>query len=149
MKASASGRRPRSGALLGVLVGAVALGACRGENLFTVTGVVSGTEPRVVLTAPGPGFSTFPGDSVLILAEVTAQEGVALIDYSGEYTDSIGGPAYVPETERGTGATFVSVTNYLAAIVGQEPGNAYIRVRVTDQAGQIGADSVKILIAGN
>ena len=139
----------RSALAVTLLLSAVAFGACRGENLFSLTGVVAGTEPQIVLTAPGPGFSTFPGDSVLVLAEVTAQEGINTIAYKGEYADSIGGPAYNPETESGGGATFLRVNNYLNAVDGQAPGDVYVVIAVTDQAGQITRDSVKILIAGN
>jgi hypothetical protein len=132
-----------------VLLSAVALGACRGENLFTLTGVVSGTEPLITLTSPAPGFSTFPGDSVLVLAEVTAQEGINTIAYTGEYADSVGGAAYAPETESGNGATFLRLNNYLNAVDGQVAGDVYVVVAVTDQAGQIVRDSVKVLITGN
>jgi hypothetical protein len=128
---------------------AVAFGACRGENLFTLTGTVAGTEPRIELTSPAPGFSTFPGDSVLVLAEINAPEGVTTVEYTGTYADSVGADAYISETESGAGATFLRANNYLNAVVGQTPGDVYVVIAVSDQAGQIKRDSVKVTIAGN
>ena len=132
--------------VLGALVGAVALGACRGENLFTLTGTVSASVPTVEITAPTNASTVILGDSVLILAGVEAPEGVVTIDFRATYVDSIGGPAYTPETQGGGNAIAVSVTNRLRPVLGQRAGEAYIVVQATDAAGQQGIDSVKVTI---
>ena len=51
MKRTATARSRTLG--LGVVLGALALGACRGENLFTGAGTLAGTEPQILITAPG------------------------------------------------------------------------------------------------
>lgn len=136
----------RSALAVTVLLSAAALGACRGENLFSLTGTVGGTEPQITLTAPTPGYSIAIGDSILVLAEVTAQEGLITVGFTAQYTDSVGGDAYIPETASGNGATFLRVNNYLTAAVGQRAGEAYVVLSVTDQAGATARDSVKVLI---
>jgi hypothetical protein len=145
MKRRSCGRGRRLAAGL-LLLAVLPLGACRGENLFSLTGTVAGTEPRVLITAPGAGGTIATGDSILILAEITAQEGLTTIDYRGEYADSIGGDAYVSERESGGGSTFVRVNNRLVAVVDQVPGEVYIVVEATDLAGAQGKDSVKVTI---
>ena len=145
MKRRSCGREPRLAAGLAIAA-ALALGACRGENLFSLTGTVAGTEPQVLITAPGPGNTIATGDSILILAEVTGQEGLTTIDFRGEYADSIGGDAYVPERQSGGGANFVRVNNRLVAVTGQVAGEVYIVVEATDLAGAQGKDSVKVTI---
>ena len=138
----------RRAAAVTALLGAVALGACRGENLFTLAATVSGSEPQIILTAPGAGYSTFVGDSVLVLAEVTAQEGLSTVDFRGHYADSVAAPAYFPESTPGNAATFLRVNNYLNAVDGQVAGDVYIVIEATDGAGQVARDSVKILLIG-
>jgi len=129
-----------------VLVSALVLGACRGENLFSLTGTVSGGGPSVMITAPVGGLTVLPGDSILIVAEITASAGLSTVGYRGEYADSIGGDAYIAETAAGAGVSSLSVNNRLRAVAGQVVGSAYIIVEATDLAGAQGADSVKVTI---
>jgi hypothetical protein len=131
----------------GVLLAVVALGACRGENLFSLTGSVSGTEPSVEITAPTGGSTAAVGDSVLVTANVEAQEGIVTIDFRATYVDSLGGAAYNAETASGGNAVSVNVSNRLTAVAGQRAGEAYIVVQATDVAGQQGVDSVKVTIS--
>lgn len=133
---------------LAVLASTVVSGACRGENLFSLAGTVAGSEPQILLTAPAPDFTTAIGDSVLVLAEITAQEGLTTVDFRGEYVED-GGDAYLPESQPASGATVFSVNNYLNAVDGQEPGDAYIVIEASDAAGQVARDSVKITISGD
>ena len=110
------------------------------------TATVSADEPQIVITAPGGGLTIAPGDSVLVLAEVTAQEGITTIALAGVYADSAGGQAYLPATITGSGLTFVRVNDYLQAVTGQVSGDVYVKVQATDAAGAIAKDSVKIAI---
>jgi hypothetical protein len=146
MKPSARATGRRHLYALVALVGAIALGACRGENLFSLAGSVSGSEPSVEITAPTGGSTTFLGDSILVLASIEAPDGVVTVDFRATYTDSIGGDAYNPETLNGANALSLSVTNRLTAVTGQRAGEAYIVVLATDVAGQQGIDSVKVVI---
>ncbi len=129
-----------------VLLGSVALGACRGENLFSLAGGLTGGQPTVEITAPTSGATQVVGDSVLVLASIEAPAGVITIDFRATYVDSIGGPAYTSETQSGGNAISVAVTNRLRAVAGQREGEAYIVVEATDVAGQQGIDSVKVTI---
>jgi hypothetical protein len=117
--------------------------------LFSLTATVAGTEPQIVITAPGGGLTVSAGDSVLVLAEVTGQEGLSTIVLSGEYADSVGGEAYIPAIVQGAGAAFVRVNRYIQPATAQVLGDVYVRVVATDAAGAVGRDSVKIAIVSN
>lgn len=138
-------RRARVLASLGALSLAVALGACRGENLFSLTASVGEPGPQVNITQPGEAFTIAPGDSILVLADINATDGVVTIDYRGDYVES-GEPAYVAETEEGGGSTFVRTNNRLRAVDAPVEGEVFIVVEATDQAGNMGKDSVRIAI---
>jgi hypothetical protein len=144
MKRTATARSRTLG--FGVVLGALALGACRGENLFTGAGTLAGTEPQILITAPGSGSTIAVGDSILILAEITAQEGLSTVSFRGEYADSAGGDAYTPETQSGNGLTFLRVSNRLRAVPGQVAGDVYIVIEATDAVGGQGKDSVKVSV---
>jgi hypothetical protein len=146
MKPTVKGSRRRSAVAATVLLAAFTLGGCRGENIFSLTATVSSGEPQVVITAPGAGLTIAPGDSVLVLAEVTAQQGITTIGLSGEYSDSLGGQAYIPATITGSALTFIRVNEYLKPASGQVAGEVYVKVLATDGAGAIARDSVKIAI---
>lgn len=146
MKPPVIGIRRRGTVAATLLLGALTLAGCRGENLFSLTATVSAGEPQIAITAPGGGLTIAPGDSVLVLAEVTAQAGLNTIVLSGEYSDSIGGQAYIPATVTGSALTFIRVNDYLQAVSGQVGGDVYVKVVATDAAGAIASDSVKIAI---
>ena len=146
MKPTVIGSRRRSAVAATVLLTALTFAGCRGENLFSLTATVTAGEPQIVITAPGAGLTIAPGDSVLVLAEVTAQEGITTIVLSGEYSDSIGGQAYIPATITGSALTFIRVNDYLKPASGQVAGDVYVKVLATDAAGAIARDSVRIAI---
>ena len=124
--------------------GGLFLSGCAGENLFSVTAGVSELGPQVLITAPGEGFTISVGDSILVLADVTAAEGAVTAEYSGDYTS--GEAAYTAQTASLGGVTFVRLTKYLRAVDAQVAGAVYIVVEVTDQSGGVGKDSVKVTI---
>lgn len=127
------------------IVGAAFLGACRGENLFSVAASVAQPGPKVTMTQPGPGYTIAPGDSLRVLAEVTAPAGLSQVAYRGTYTadDS---DAYTPETQSFAGEAFSRVDNWLQAAGTPVAGDVYIVVEATDLTGAMGKDSVKIQI---
>ena len=118
---------------------------CAGENLFSVAAAVSELGPEVLITAPGEGFTVSVGDSILVLAEVTASGGAVTAEYRGTYSGT-DDPAYTAETESLGGVSFVRLNNQLKAADAQVAGSAYIVVQVTDQAGAVSKDSVKVTI---
>ncbi len=144
MKTLVTGSVGPRAAFVAVLLSAVALGACRGENLFSLPGSVTPDGPQVTITAPGDGLTVAPGDSILVLAEISAPAGIGDISYEGTYAD--GSDAYIAEDGTGDGAAFLQATNYLNAVAGQEAGDVYVKVSANDLAGAIGLDSVKISI---
>jgi hypothetical protein len=127
------------------IVGAAFLGACRGENLFSLAASVAQPGPQVNMTQPGPGYTIAPGDSIRILAEVNAQAGLSGVAYRGSYVadDS---DAYTPETQSFAGVPFARLDNRLRAVAGQVAGDVYIVVEATDLTGAVGKDSVKVQI---
>jgi hypothetical protein len=139
-----SGRRV---AALGLLAGALALSACSGENLFSLTAGSSATGPTVGIVAPGEGFTIAVGDSVQVLADVTAPDAATGVVYRSQYADT-GEAAYVPETEVLGSVPAANLNNHLQAAPGQVAGQVYIVVEVTDALGQTGIDSVKVTIIG-
>lgn len=137
--------RVRPGAALAVLASVAILSACAGENLFTFP--VTGTEPGpgVEITAPTEGQEALVGDSILVMASVSAPTGAASVVYSGVY-EIDGSSAYTGETASLNGLVNVSLTNHLRASPGQVAGTAVVVVSVTDQAGETSADSVTVTI---
>jgi len=127
------------------LAGGLFLSACAGENLFSLTAGTGATGPTVGMTAPGEGFTIAVGDSILVLATVTAPDGATSVAYSATFTDS-GEAAYTAETETLGNVPAANLNNYLKAAPGQVAGLAYVVVEVTDALGAMGKDSVKVTI---
>lgn len=132
---------------VGLLAGALTLGACSGENLFSLTAGASASGPVVDLLAPGAAFSLAVGDSIQILADVTAPNGATVVVYRSNYaaTDVT---AYVAETESLGSVPAASLNNYLKPLPSQVAGQVYVVVEVTDALGQTGIDSVKVTVIG-
>jgi hypothetical protein len=130
---------------LSVVASGLLFSACSGENLFSLAASAGALGPTVLITAPGEGFTISVGDSIQILADVTAPEGATSAAYRGNYTTS-GDSAYTAESEPLNGLASVRLDNRLRAVEGQAAGSVYIVVEVTDRMGEIGQDSVKITI---
>lgn len=130
---------------LSVVASGLLFSACAGENLFSLVATAGALGPTVLITAPGEGFTISVGDSIQILAEVTAPDGATSAAYRGDYAAS-GDSAYTAESEPLNGIAFVRLDNSLRAVDGQAAGSVYIVVEVTDQMGEVGKDSVKITI---
>lgn len=129
---------------IALLVGAVLLSACAGENLFTLTGV-SGSGPQIEITQPAAGATRSLGDSVLVQANISSTVGIGTVTINGRYAGG-GTAAYGPFTGSYPGLVTTSPSTYLSALAGQVVGDVYIVVEATDQGGTTAADSVKITI---
>ena len=127
------------------IMGATFLGACRGENLFSLAASVAQPGPTVNMTQPGPGYTIAPGDSIRILAEVNSPAGLSTVDYRGTYPAD-GSDAYVGESASFPGEPFRRLDNWLQPAAGQVAGDVYIVIEATDLTGAMGKDSVKIQI---
>lgn len=134
-----AGARP-----LAALVAALAVGACAGENLFSAAGT-GGTGPEVEITAPTEGAEVNTGESVSVTAAALAQNGASSVQYRGIYS-SDQSTAYTSQTSQLNGLVSLSLSTSLVAAPGQEDGEALIIVTVTDQIGEVGADTVKVTI---
>jgi hypothetical protein len=128
-----------------VLVGSLVLSACAGENLFSLSAGVGTTGPAVGITAPGEGFTIALGDSVLVLADVTAPDRATLATYRGTHPDT-GDDAYIGQTATLGSVPAANLRTYLKAADTQVVGAAYVVVEVTDALGQTGIDSVRVTI---
>ena len=136
-------RRVRAALVL--LVGVGVLGACAGENLFSLAATAGQTGPDVEITNPTSGATAIVGDSVRVQASVSAPNGAASVVYSGTY-GADGDAAYVQETNDLNGLVNLSLSNRLRAVPGQRAGTAIVVVSVTDRAGETGADTVTVTI---
>ena len=132
-------------AALCAIAGGLFLSACAGENLFSLTAGSGATGPTVGITTPGEGFTIAVGDSILVLADVTAPDGATSATYSATFTDT-GDAAYTTETETLGNVPAANLNNYLKAADGQVAGLAYVVVEITDALGAMGKDSVKVTI---
>lgn len=129
--------------VLAALASGVVLAACAGENLYDLQVLAEGTGPDVEIVTPTSGIEQIVGDSLLVETEVSAPSGAADISYVGIYeVDETA--AYTAETAQGNGLTTLSLSNFLRAVPGQEAGTAIVIVRVTDLAGDTGADTVTV-----
>ncbi|MDX1494194.1 MAG: hypothetical protein R3253_09055 [Longimicrobiales bacterium] len=131
---------------LAALAAVGVLGACAGENLFTVPGTGSGGSPTVEITAPTAGATFSVGAPVSVAANGTAQAGGATAEFKGVYSAD-GATAYTPQSVSISGLVNVALSAELVAAPGQAAGTAVIIVTLTDQAGNRGADSVTVTIA--
>lgn len=130
--------------LLATLLAAGAAGACAGENLFTNPGVGS-SAPQVEITAPAAGAQIVQGASVSVAANATAQAGGANVEYRGINAD--GTAAFVSQSASLNGLVSLELSATLASAPTQATGSAKIIVRVTDQSGGVGADTVSVTIS--
>lgn len=130
--------------LMTALVAAGAMAACAGENLFGLAGV-GASGPQVEITAPTAGATVAAGSSLTVAANATAQAGGANVEYRGVYSADQT-PAYTPQSASLDALVSVSLNTQLLAVVGQEPGTVLVIVRVTDQAGEVGADTVSVTV---
>jgi hypothetical protein len=138
-------RPVRAAWTVGVIVGVIALGGCRGENLFSLAASVAQPGPTVNMTQPGPGFTVAVGDSLRVQAEVTAGAGLTAITYRATYATS-DSDAFGPESQAYAGEPFARVDNWLQPGASQVAGDLYVVVQATDRTGAVGVDSVKVQI---
>lgn len=131
---------------LAVLIGAVFLSACAGENLFQLAAAVGTGGPTVDITAPTANFTTAQGAAVQITATASAPNGVATADYSGVFVAS-GGAAYVPDSDSFQNPSSANLDKTLNAVVPTVAGDVWIIVKVTDSLGEAKADTVTITIS--
>lgn len=125
--------------LLGLLVG------CTGENLFTGPGAGGGSllGPAVEITEPAADAAFVVGDSVRVTAEVSSDQGVSQVSFSGAFT--AGGTAFGGEVIQTNGAPDTTVSVFLNP-VGGSTGNVRIVVEASDLVGGDGADTVTVSI---
>src|SRR5262245_28126577 len=76
-----------TGARLAVILAAVALPACTGDNLFTGLGALGGLlGPEVDITVPANNFAMSVGDSITVTANVSAPDGVSQVSFRGIFS---------------------------------------------------------------
>ncbi len=141
-----AGRRIRVRVAGAVLVAAAVLGACTGENLFTgLAGVTQLLGPDVDITAPQAGLTLAVGDSVQVGANITSQDGVTEVAFSGLF--QAGGAAFVSEiVPLPSNPMDTTVAEFLIQVDGAGTGNVNLIVEATDVLGQRGADTVQVSI---
>lgn len=139
-------RSKRRRAVFTVFASLTVLAACAGENIFSLAAGVGSVGPSVSVTAPAASLVIALGDSVLVKADVNAPAGASVLQVTSSYTTG-GSAAFVGFTDAALGsATVVEVSEWLQASVGQVAGSAYIVVQVTDLAGAVAKDSVKVTV---
>lgn len=139
-----NGARSGRASALALVVGAVVLSACAGENLFTGLATSGELGPTVEITAPTEGFTIALGDSILVTASANAPNGGAGVVFRGTYTD--GSAAYAERTANMNGVQAATLTSYLQPAPGQVAGTPYVVVEVTGVGGGVGRDSVRVTI---
>jgi len=138
-------RTTRRKAALTVLASLTVLGACAGENIFSLTAGAGSVGPTVNVTAPAENLALALGDSVLVRADVNAPAGATTLQINSTYAG--GTAAFTAYTNAALGsAATVAVNRWLQPAAGQVAGSAYIVVQVTDLSGAVGKDSVKVTI---
>jgi hypothetical protein len=146
MERTERNRAARRAPVLGLLATLAALGACAGENLFSLATSSGAVGPDVELTSPSDAFTLTIGDSIRVRANVNAPQGGGSVVYRASYAGTETA-AFTSETQNLNGLVVATLDNYLKAAAAQTAGSAYIVVEVTDLAGAMGKDSVKVTIA--
>lgn len=129
--------------LVVAILATAAVAGCAGENLFSVAGV-GASGPEVGITSPTEAAEVTAGSPLPVAADAVAQAGAANVEYKGVYDD--GTAAYLTQSASLNGLVSLSLNATLAPVAGQDEGAARIIVTVTDQTGQVGADTVNITI---
>jgi hypothetical protein len=150
MSANNTSRPARTGrrrlCLAGALIVAGSLPACTGDNIFTssfVTGGVLG--PQVEITAPQANFTLALGDSVEVTANVSSPEGITTVKFSGTFA---GGQLAFTEIVVGSLPSPQDTTmTRMMRQAGTGTGNVRVIVEATDALGEIGADTVNVVIS--
>ena len=138
-------RLARRTAAVAAMALAVTLAACAGENLFSLAAAVGAAGPEVTISSPGDAFTIAAGDSVRVVAEVNAPDGVASTKTFGVFKVD-GAAAFVLENQTFGGVPFLNLDNWITAAAGGFTGEAYIIVEATDGLGAVAADSVQVLV---
>ena len=141
-----SDRRPRVATAFSLLMSVAIMSACAGENLFSLAATGGASGPEVNITAPVDNFSIALGDSIRIQASVSAPNGAGTVVYRANY-DGTQTPAFTSETANLNGLAVATLDNRLKAAAGQTAGSVYVVVEVTGLGGNMGKDSVKIVVA--
>jgi hypothetical protein len=144
--------------------GVLAIGACEGENLFSVPpgqGGSTGADteaPTVEITVPrGDSLSAKPvGDSVFVTAHVTDDLGIRTVRMYGvafRGVDSLGTDTVVQRFNDKTitvaaGVKDTTVYRYLIPTADTTKELAVIIVEATDSTGNTAADSVNLVLGG-
>lgn len=136
-------RQRRLFAAIGIL-GATALSACAGENLFTLQVATGAGGPEVTITTPTDGSTVGLNSSLGVGFDVTAADGAASYSVAGRYVGQETA-AYRSTSESVSGIEF-SVFATLSPAAGQTTGEVYVVVEVLDAGGDSGKDSVKVTI---
>lgn len=129
--------------LAAVLLAAVALPACAGENLFTGSATVE-QGPEVTITAPSANAGVAAGDSVQVLADVTGQRGISQVKFSGTFASG-GATALVEQLVTLPNPPDTTISRFMRRS-GGTTGNVNIIVEATDVLGDKGADTVVVVL---
>lgn len=146
------------------MLGLLAVGACEGENLFSVPPGAGGSgtgdtkAPVVSIMIPrGDSLSAKPvGDSVFVTAHVTDNAGLRSIRMYGvarRGVDTLGTDTVVQRFAEKTitvaaGVKDTTVYRYLAPTPDSTKERAIIVVEATDTMGNLAADSVDLVLGG-
>jgi hypothetical protein len=140
-----AGRLRARGALAALGAGIV-LTACAGSNLFEPRGAEVGVGgPSVEITVPTEGFTVNQGVSLQVEALVEAPAGLNTVTVKGVYKEAGNAAAFQPQSLTFQGANAADL-NALLASTNAGPGAVYVIAEVTDQAGDVAADTVSITI---
>jgi hypothetical protein len=151
MNADESTQRLRAGVrpparIAGALLTAAVVAACAGENLFTF-GARSGDllGPRVQITAPIGTVTLLAGDSVRVTANITSQQGVTEVSWTGVH-DGGGAAPFNPIVVPLAGVRDTTMSRYMTRLDGTPAGTAKIVVTARDLVGDSGADTISVTL---
>ena len=134
-----------AGRMAAVLVAAILLPACTGENLFTGIGAFAGLlGPEVEITAPQANLALRAGvDSVQVTANVSAPDGVSNVKFTGTFT---GGATAFTEIQFTLPAPQDTTISRYMKQSGNTTGTVRLIVEAKDVGGDAGADTVVVIL---
>lgn len=134
--------------LLGSLaiVSVFGLGACAGENLFQLQIVTGDSGPSVTITTPEEGGTATLGEQLGVGFDIGDPSTAASYTIEGRFVDSETAAYETVNNDLEENLDVASDFTFIFPAAGHAAGEVYIVVSLTNDAGEVGKDSVKITI---
>lgn len=137
-------RQGRLGRL--AIVSMLGLAGCAGENLFQLQVATGESGPGVTITTPDEGSTAQVGEQLGVGFDIGDPATAASYTIDGRYADDQSAAYQTVTNQLEENLNVASDFTFIFPVAGQTAGDVYIVVALTNDAGEVGKDSVKITL---